>query len=923
MLPSVVTAKSTPAAGDTPDISVYEDGVRRLNQGDVEGAAIQFRNALQADQNNLPARIALGKANLRLGNAAGAVKELRIALALGAARDQVYPLLGNALLAQRKYADILEFIKPADPASDGGFEVLLLRARAHYELGQLAQAETGYRKAMEVAPKRPEPLTGLAQIVFADGRVQEALAHVDRALEIAPTDVEAWYRKAEFLRAVPDVEGALAAYAKALTRYPRSLRVRLARAALLLDAGRLQQALDDVLFVRERNADDISATFLLWQIHERMRNPNAAKEALDATTGRLAEFREDAILKEPILLRIAAMVSFAKRDLVRTEKYLETYVGLRPNDRAMRRLRGRVQLLIGDAKSAIESLYPLWKQNPGDLEIMLGLGQAYLQNGRYAEAVAVLEEAHRLVPADQGIISRLALGRVGLGAATDAMNGLADALERHDAGSDIALLLALLQHRNGDRDAALATVESVARQRPEDPRTQNLLGVLLAADARIEPARVAFQKANVLEPDYVPPVFNLARLDVSAGNIAAATSRLERIVERNPRSDAALMALADVMLVAGDREAALKWLDKAAAAAPDAINTRVRLVEMRLSMGQEEEALREARNLVDRNPENAHAVEALAKVQASVGQLDQAQRNLRAAVRYAGYDAVLLMRIARQQVELADFAEARKTLLKATNSGAAMDAETALVRLDTRVRDYEAAQAGISALRESSDRRHIADILQGELHLQRKEHAAALTAFENAQLAQPTAEGALGIASVHLAQGRHEDAARVLEDWRQAHPDDTPVVRMLALTYLPLRRLDAARALHEGLLAANPDDPLLLANLARLYQLDGDPRARATAERAHRLASSWAVALDTLGWILVTEGQAADGLKLLREALARDNNPLTRYHLAQALNELGRPDEARLELEAIIAGGKPGDLVEDARRYLAGITDNG
>lgn len=915
----VASAAARPAgeAETTAANAPYEDGVRRMSEGDVAGAVVQFKNALQQNPNHLPARIALGKVSMRMGDANSAVKELRIALALGAARDQVLPILGNALLAQRKYQDILDTIKSNDPASDGGFEVVLLRARANYELGRIEEAQRGYRRAAELAPQRPEPLTGLAQVEFANGNLDAAMSLVNHALELSPTDIEAWFRKGEFQRAEPDAEGALVSYQKALETNPNSLRVRLARASLLLELGRLKAAEEDAQAVYDANPDDISAGFLLWQIHDRSRDNKAAKDALDKVTGRLAEFKEDAIQKEPLLLRIAAMVSYAKRDLVRAQQYLAIYSELRPNDRAMRRLLGRVYLLLGDAKSAISSLFPLLKQNPNDFEVIIGLGQAYLQTGHYAEAADMLERASALVPGDSAITSQLALSRVGLGDVGGAVEGLEQSLNRNDGGTSAALLLTILQFKSGDRDGARATIESLCARNSKDPRAMNLLGVVQTAQDDLEAARKSFEAANKLAPDYVPPVFNLAKLDLNNGEVANAIKRLEDIVAHNPRSDAALMALADITLAANDREAALNWLDKAGAAAPDAINTQVRLVDMRLSMGQQEEAMNVARRLVDRNPENALALETLAKMQAITGQKDLAARNFRTAVRYAGYDGSQLMRIARQQVELEDYVEARKTLVKATNSAAGSAAEEAIVRLDTRVGDFDSAMAGIDEMRKLEGRKHLAEILLGELHMQRKEFAPALAAFENAQVASPTPDGAAGIAEVYIAQGKFDEAIDRLEQWHAEHPDDAGITRKLALAYLPTGELDKARELHERLLKANPDDPVLLANLARLYQLANDRRARALAEKAQRLAPTWSVALETLGWILVTEGHTEQGLELLRQALARENNPLTRYHLAQALNELGRPAEAKVELKAIIAGGKPANLVEDAKRYLA------
>ena len=140
---------------------------------------------------------------------------------------------------------------------------------------------------------------------------------------------------------------------------------------------------------------------------------------------------------------------------------------------------------------------------------------------------------------------------------------------------------------------------------------------------------------------------------------------------------------------------------------------------------------------------------------------------------------------------------------------------------------------------------------------------------------------------------------------------------MLAADYITAGRHEAAIAHHESLLKALRDDPLLLNNLGGLYYESGDPRALAYAERAHELAPNHPATLDTLGWILVMGGDADRGLKLLRDAEARaSRNPGIRYHLAVALNSLGRTAEARHELETIVETAPATEIGEKARALL-------
>ena len=80
-----------------------------------------------------------------------------------------------------------------------------------------------------------------------------------------------------------------------------------------------------------------------------------------------------------------------------------------------------------------------------------------------------------------------------------------------------------------------------------------------------------------------------------------------------------------------------------------------------------------------------------------------------------------------------------------------------------------------------------------------------------------------------------------------------------------------------------PDNVLVLNNLAWAYQQVKDPRALETAERAYKLKPDNAAVADTLGWMLVEQGNTTRGLELLQKAVAAAPKALEiRYHLAQA-----------------------------------------
>ncbi len=902
------------AAAEDGATATYELGLAQMQQGDTFAAIGQFQQVVQQDPNHLPARIALGTARLNQGDAAGAEKELRLALSLGAARHAVFPLLGNALLAQRQYTVLLDTIDTASGERRGNFEVELLRGRAQFELGQHELAAQNFERAAALAPERAEPLLGQALVAAAQSRNDSALALIEDALRLAPSDVEAWFRKGEVLREQGDDSAALAAYEHAVQLDANALRVRLARASVLFKRGARQAALADVEWVQHKRPNDLSAAFLRWQILHKDHDAGS-NAALAEVSGTLSQYADQTIEAEPQLLRIAALVHYANGDRVRADKYLARYVEQRPNDIAMRRLHAEVLLALGEAKQAAAVLAPLARQDPRNLDLLRSVGQAYLQSGQYSEAEAAFARLLTLAPADHAALTTLALARLGVGNVDGAQIGLAEAVADAEVGRGAPMLLTVLQLKAGDGERALATIEALLEKYGQDARVLNLLGVVRASLGDQTGARAAFAAALLHAPDFTPPSYNLARLSLAAGDIDSARARLQSLASRQPPAAAALTALADIALAEDDRAGAAQWLEQAVAAQPDALAPVAQLVDLKLALGQLDEALAIASRLAERHPERALAVEALAAAQAARGRTDQALRHYRDAARYAGFDGEQLMRIATRQAQLEDFEQAQQTLRKALNSSASAQARDALIRLAIQRGDYRGADEAIATLREDASGRALADIMSGELELHRGDATAAAKAYRAAQAAMPSSLGALGLADALVAGGRPAEAADTLELWSARHAEDIDARQALALLYLRLNKLREARSLHEQLIEALPGDAQLQANLARLYQLDGDPRARKTAERALRLAPDSALAQDTLGWIIVTSGDAEGGLELLRNALSRDGNPLTRYHLAQALHELGRGAEARRELRRLLKGTQSTELLADVQRY--------
>ncbi len=875
-----------------------ERAARHFHRGELEAAVIELKNVLQADPGNLSARILLGRVHLRQGLAASAEKELSIALNLGGDRDEIIGDLGNALLLQRKYADLLALTASDELLVEVPVDVLILRGRAQFELGALDDAGQTFTRIRERDPDNLAALIGLAEVRRLGGAFAASAALLERAREIDPGAAEIPYQQGELELARRRLERARGHFERALELAPDHARARLALAGVAYELGDTETALEQATRVQQANPRDPIAAFVRAQAAARLGDIEQAKAALEQAQRSVTTLPDDALARDPARLQIAGVVHYLARDYARARDFLARFIKLRPHHHGMRRLLGLLELEAGDAAEAASTLRPLLNVYPNDVDLLSALGDAYLRLGRHVEAMSVFERAVEAGADESGPIGMpFALSRLRSGQTDNAVEQLERAVDLGTYSKRSALLLAMVQLRRGDTEGALRTASTLTSSEPDNPAAHNLVGAVHLRAGRYEAARAAFDKALELAAAYRPAAHNLARMDMAAGDLDAAQARYAALLERDQRDPQALMGMAEIARAEGDMETAIGWLERASGRGEGHIAPQLALVALHLANDDPAQAVEVARRLEDRFPENGEVVHALARAQAAKGDVAAARTSYRRAVRYSGYDGDALLAIARGQVASGDYDGARYTLTKAADGSLAREALAARTRLELMLDEPEAAAATVATLAERFPDAPVLTVLRAALRERVGDIAGAIAVLR----AGPTAAAVV----VELQRMLRESGDRaagiaVLEDYLDAQPGDVTAGRALALAYLEAQRLDDARVLHEKLLATLPDDAALTANLARIYQLQARDGARELAARAVELAPTWGVTLDTLGWILVTEGEVEAGLRRLRAALARDANPLTRYHLAVALQQLGRGDEARGELDRIL-----------------------
>ena len=111
-----------------------------------------------------------------------------------------------------------------------------------------------------------------------------------------------------------------------------------------------------------------------------------------------------------------------------------------------------------------------------------------------------------------------------------------------------------------------------------------------------------------------------------------------------------------------------------------------------------------------------------------------------------------------------------------------------------------------------------------------------------------------------------------------------------------------------------PNAPVILNNLAWVAGQLKDPNALQYAEQANGLLPNSPPMMDTLGWLLVEQGDVTRGVELLQKAVdLSPSTPSIRLNLAKGLIRAGNKEAAKKELEYVLSNTNNEEAQGDAR----------
>ncbi len=898
----------------------YERAQRHVSDQNFKAAAVELKNALDQDPGHLPSLVLMGKSLVKIGDILTAEKYLQSAMKRGARDEQLITLMGSIYLAQEKYQQVLDEIKSGGRSTSVETQILVLRGHAYLDLGKYEQAADSFRSAERLLPGESSPAFGLATLEIRRGNLDAAEKMLARAEALGFDDADLWYAKAEIHRLRGEYALALQDLDECLARRPKDNPARITRAALLIDQGEKISAQREIDLVLENDPYDLSAVYLNAIILMQEGRQKDAAEALNVISNRLSVVPEDRIRNHGPTLLLMGTMEYLRGETGKSITLLKRYVDRFPHHLPARLTLGGALMKQGDEIGTILLLKPMLARHLRNADLLTLLGRAYLDDGQFDVASRHLEAAVLSRPDDASIHRHLARAKLAEGDKEAAVRELKAAFVLAPDETQTGLSLARLQlqmQRYGD---ALETTGKLRRKNAPSLEVHSLAATAHLGNGEPGAAREQLEAALRMDPEYYPAILQLARIELTEGTFNSARDRYDLLLRRRPESITVMSDLARLELLQNRPREAIAWLEKIRNLEKDA-NISPQLLQLAasyLQTKQPKRALDVTRELQKLLPTDNRVYELHGRAHLLLGNKRESSLAFRRILLHAPESSVLLARIASLLLEAGDVNYASEAIEQALEKDPDnLVARKTRIEIGIQKGDLSQAKALAKQLRKEHPELPIGSLLVGDILMDEGDYEGAAKAYAAAHAAEPGTELLLKLFRAKRAAGNTLEADKLLDDWLNQHPGDVLVIALLATLESRAGNLEKARDLYQRLAKLESQNYQVFNNLAGIYQKLGDPRALATARRAHALAPDQAAANDTLGWILVQQGNHEEGLIFLREAHARTfQHPVVSYHLGVALNGLGRKSEALRELKAALATGKPFTEEAQARALL-------
>lgn len=542
-----------------------EKGQAFLAAGNFEKARVEFQNALQIAPTDPEARYENGVADEKLGRTREAGQFYQATIDVSP--DHVGARIGLARLYLFAGASdkTLELIKPALEKHPDDPELLTLRAAAHVQKKEVAEAQVDAERAVQLDSANEDAVSALAGIYVSEKAADKAQALLEAAIKkipstlslrlalaqvyagenragdterllieivgLRPKEKEHRIRLAQFYARSNQMDAAERVLREGVKAIPQDRDLKLSLADFLSAHRSPEAAEKELQSDIAAQPDDVELKFALARFYVANHQSEHAEKVYQGVID--AEKLDAAGITARD--RLAALR--AQRDDIKgTEDLIGQVLAKSPRDTDALILRGDIELAKKDPKSAIADLRTVLRDQPNSIGVLRTLARAHLANGEPAIAEETLRRALEAHPKDPELRLDLAQLLAQLGKTDQAKTILVDLVKDQPNSFQALDPLFRISVTAKDYDTARSAAEALVAVQPKSPIGFMYEGILAEQAKKTDEALRLYGQAQALQPDALEPLQAQIRLLANLKRIAEAMKRLDDLTAQNPKN---------------------------------------------------------------------------------------------------------------------------------------------------------------------------------------------------------------------------------------------------------------------------------------------------------------------------------------------------------------------------------------------------
>jgi len=532
--------------------------------------------------------------------------------------------------------------------------------------------------------------------------------------------------------------------------------------------------------------------------------------------------------------------------------------------------------------------------NPERAERYYLSGVRYLDQRKFANAQVDLKIAIQSNPQDAKLHYSLARAFLGMGQVRQAESSLRKTIELDENHVEALLLLSEVVQQQQNPEEAKELASRALSLAPDNLQAIQLNASQLAAEGNREQVRPLME--TLLERDGENPAMLafLARLErILFEDTEMAQKRLGRALEIDPEHIPSKLEKVAIYAQENDAKGMEKTLDEILTIDSENLQANRLQAELNFTRYGVQAGLRAYEDLLKRFA-----------------------GNLQFRLRYAE----LLFRAGR-------ISEGKERALQLTDSrvdAIERGAHWMLAQMYAQARMFDnAIQHGQSTLRLSPGAREV-HLFLAQNFLNVRKLAEARREVERVLANNPLDGQAINLLTQILVElDESQEAINVLSDLLETYPDEDALKLRRIEILLQEARWQEALVDTEVLFEKFPENPSLINNMAFLLAHTGQDldRAMSLAESMPENLRENPVIMDTRAVVLAARGNHEEALGLYEQALSKaGGNVSIRYHYARSLTAVGRTEEAKEQVKAVLMINPDFPQAPEARELLDSLT---